>query len=308
MRRIRPLFDGERTFRMFSGCIILCAFASVFAGTLPAGQVCSVPPPPKPSTAVSIFHEQQELDLGEIEAEWLEKQYHVIQDDAVAAHVNVIADRVLSKFPANQRKVRIIMIDTGEADSFSAGVERIYLTRQMVGLLQNDDELAGLLGHEIDHIARHQNAILVTQLFHYLLGVKAVTDRKDIEQKYHRMLNCLGKEEYAPREVALKMQREQAFSQYEADRVALYAAAAADFSPKAFAQFYDRTERTQGKTGNFLTDFFGVTKANERRLRKIKESLRQLPPVCRERTPAAASTEFLTWQANVMAYPAEARR
>jgi predicted Zn-dependent protease len=64
----------------------------------------------------------------------------------------------------------------------SVGPERIYISRKMVALLRNDDELAGSLGHELGHILAHQNATIVTQLFHEILGVNAVSVRKDISE------------------------------------------------------------------------------------------------------------------------------
>lgn len=287
---------------------ILLAFAFPFGGVLHAGQACSVPSLVHPQTAGNIFSTQQEQELGEIEANWLERSYHVIQDDGLTAHLNAIGHRVLSEFPSAERNVRIILIDTPDADSFSAGTARIYITRKMVSMLQSDDELAGLLGHELDHVARHQNAIVVTRLFHELLGVKAVTDRKDIEVKYGRLLSSMDLDKNAARAAAVKKQQQEESHQYEADRVALYAAASAGFSPKAFVQFFDRIAQTQGRTGNFLTDFLGATSPDERRLREIYKSLRRLPRWCREISPLGVSTEFLTWQADVMAYPSVARR
>jgi hypothetical protein len=52
--------------------------------------------------------------------------------------------------------VRAILVDAPEAASFSAGPERIYISRKMVALLRNDHELAGLLAHELGHMRRRQ--------------------------------------------------------------------------------------------------------------------------------------------------------
>ena len=57
------------------------------------------------------------------------------------------------------------MIDAPEAQAFSVARERIYITRKMVALFRNDDELAGLLAHELGHILTHPNAIIVSRLF-----------------------------------------------------------------------------------------------------------------------------------------------
>lgn len=308
MWRILLRWGGDHVLLTCVSGVTLFALGSFWSGALGARQICSVPAVLSPPTVDNMFNAQQELDLGEIEAEWLEKNYHVIHHEALTTHLNRIANRVLSEFPPNQNNVRIILIDTDDADSFSAGTGRIYITRKMVNMLRSDDELAGLLGHEMYHIAKHQNVIVVSQLFHELLGVNTVRDRQDMAEKYNRMLNSIGRNKNALRAAALRMQRQEESHQYEADRVALYAAAAAGFSPRAFVEFFDRVAQTKGSTGNFLTDFFGATTPGEKRLREIYKSLRQLPMPCREMAPTAVSTEFLTWQADVIAYPDVARR
>jgi len=187
-------------------------------------------------------------------------------------------------------------------NSFSVGAGRIYVTRKMVAFLRNDDELAGMLGHEMGHILTHQNAIEMTRTFHDILGVNSVSDRKDIFDKFNRMLDTIARDRGALVKTAERQEREEEPHQYEADRVALYAAAAAGFSPQAFVEFYDRLALTQGRTGNLLTDIFQVTKPGEKRLRELHKSETLLPASCREIAPAAPSAEFLAWQSEVIAY------
>ena len=286
----------------------LFTLATVFGGAIRAQQPCSVTPVLRTATAAHTFTAQQEQALGDVEAEWVETTYRVVHDTELSSHLNMVLGRILSQFPPNQLRVRVILIDAPEADAFSAGPERIYITRKMVAMLNNDDELAGLLGHEMGHILTHQNAILVAHLFHDLLGVNAVSDRKDISDKFGRMLDSINRDDKVFRKAAQIIQRQEETHQYEADRVALYAAAAAGFSPQAFAEFFDRFAETHGSTGNLLTDFLEATTSNEKRLREIHKSLKLLPQPCREIAAAAPSADFLTWQAAVISYPDWARR
>jgi WD40 repeat protein len=255
-----------------------------------------------------MFNAQQELDLGDVEAEWLEKNYRVIHDDELAARLDLISSRILAQLPPTQLKFRIILIDSPTVNSFSVGAGRIYVTRKMIAFVRNDDELAGLIGHEMGHILLHQSAIEVTQEFHDILGVNSVGDRKDIFDKYNRMLDNIARNRNVLVKTIERMQREEEPDQYEADRLALYAATAAGFSPQAFVGFFERYAQTHGKTGNFLSDFFGTTKPDERRLREIHKSMSLLSQACREITPTAASAEFLAWQAEVIAYSGSGRK
>lgn len=281
--------------------VCLFALAVSDGGAVRAQEACSVTVAIRIPTAANIFSIQQERTLGDIEAEELESSYHVAHDEELEAHLNAVASRVLSQFPRDQARVRVMLIDTPEADAFTVGPEQIYITRKMVALLRSDDELAGLMGHELGHIQMHQNAIIASRLFHAILGVKAVSDRKDIADKFRRMLDSIDRDPRMLRKAAQIIQRQEAISQYQADRVALYASAAAGFSPQAFVDLFDRSAETNGRTGNLLTDFLGATTSNTRRLREINKTLRRLPRPCREIVPAA-SAGFRTWQAAVLSY------
>jgi hypothetical protein len=278
------------------------AFVVLLSAALRAQEKCPAPPSLSAATDVNIFNAQQELDLGDVEAEWLEKNYHVIHDDELAAHLNLIVNRILAQLPPTQLKFRVILIDTPIVNSFSVGAGRIYITRKMIAFVRNDDELAGLLGHEMGHILTHQNAIEMTRKIHDFLGVDSVGDRKDIFDKFNRMLDNVARNRDLLLKTVAREQREEEPHQYEADRVALYAVAGAGFSSQAFVDFFERFAQTRGKTGNLLTDFFKTTKPNEKRLREMHKSQALLPPACREIAAAQPSAEFLAWQADVTAY------
>jgi predicted Zn-dependent protease len=280
----------------------------LFGGVVRAQQrECSVTPVPGIQTAHHIFNAQQERALGDVEAEWLETTYQVVHGDVLASHLNTVASRILSQFPPGQAAVRVILIDIPEADSFSAGPERIYITRKMVATLNNDDELAGLMGHEMGHIVTHQNAIIMSELFHEILGVNSVTDRKDISGKWFRMFASIDGDKKVYEKAAQIIQRREDIHQCDADRVALYAAAAAGYSPQAFAQLFDRSAKTNVRTGTLLADSFAATASDKKRLGEIRKTVKRLPQPYREIVPVP-SAEFLTWQAAVMSYPDLARR
>lgn len=99
---------------------------------------------------------------------------------------------------------------------------------------------------------------------------------------------------------------QEGIRQNEADHVALYAAAAG-FSPQAYLELFERSAGTNGRSGKVLTNFFGETTSNLRRLPEIKKAPRQLSGPCRELVPTI-SAEFRTWQAAVISYPDLARR
>lgn len=279
---------------------LLLLVLSVFAGGTVRGQPsCTVTRARKIAPAVNIFSLQQERALGDIEAEWVENNYQAVHDEELAAHLHAIAGRVLAQFPGDSVPVHVILIDAPEAQSFSIGPERIYITRKMVGSLRNDDELAGLLGHELGHILNHQNAIIVSQLFRAILGVNAVGDRNDILEKLNRMLGSIDHDKKSLRKAAEIVERQEWSLQNEADHVALYASAAAGFSPQSYVELFERLAGTNGSNGSVLTDYFGATTSNLRRLREIQKAMRELPRPCREMVPAA-SAGFRTWQAAVM--------
>lgn len=288
------MFPRRRPSHSLSAILLLAFF---IPGTgLRAQPLCSVTPTIKVSTAGNIFNIQQERILADIEAEELEKVYPAIHDYRLGAHLNA----VVARLQHDQFKTRVLLLDAPEANAFSVGPDRIYVTTKMVAFLKNDDELAGLLGHELGHIQMHQNAIIVSRLFHAILHVNSVGDRQDIFDKFGRMMTSLDRDTTILRKAAQILASQEAISESAADRFSVYASAAAGFSPRAGVELVDRSAGTNG-SGGLLRHFTGTASSNGERLKEIDRTFKRLPMPCQELV-TSDSAEFHIWQASVISY------
>jgi|CZKC01.1.fsa_nt_gi hypothetical protein len=245
-----------------------------------------------------MFNTQQEMDLGDAVAEQFQREYRVIDDPAVAEYLQRVGDRLVQHLPASSTKYQFVLSDLPFANAFGTTGGRVYVTRKLVGFLRTEDELAGLLGHELGHMVAHQFAIDMSERFQKLLGVNSVSDRRDIFEKYNQLLDSRKRKP----DLSASIARREEPSQLVADRLGLYAASASGYDPRGFVQFWDRFADTKGKTGGFFSDVFGTTKPEERRLREMGNEIASLPGTCGESRPPASSAEFGSWKTSVMNY------
>jgi hypothetical protein len=276
----------------------LLSASLLFLSALALGQQpCPVPPSlGSVSHSVDMFTDQQEVDLGDAMAEQITQRTKIIGDEKLAAYLQALGDRIIEHLPENKMRFRFYLVDLPEVNAFSIAGGRVYVARKLVALAQNDDELAGVLAHELGHILTHQSAIYTTRRFQEVLGVTAVKDRADIFDKYH-----LYVENHARKPSRSRGPNEDK-DQGIADQVALYAMARAGYAPHAFVDFWDRFQQTHGKTGTWFSELFGSTKPSEQRLREMLKDVHALPAGCADIPPSSRSAEFTKWQAEVINY------
>jgi WD40 repeat protein len=271
--------------------LLICAVATC------AQTVCPPPPAIQPILpSRNIFTDPQESDLGDAMAESSRREFHVVDDSALSAHLRDVAGQLLPYLPPNHFRFHFSLMDIPEMNAFSLAGGRVFVSRKLVAFARSDDELAGVLAHEIGHIVTHQSAIQMTRRLRDVLGVTQVGDRADIFDKYQRLL-----ESWRRKPGAQGKEKEEE-DQYVADQVALYVMVRAGYNPQSFIDFWDRFSQLHGKTGNWLSDFFGTTKPEQKRLREMLKSLSAMPPVCSSTPAVNRAGDFQKWQADVVAY------
>jgi len=279
--------------------IVLSVTAALWCGAevAPAQQPC-VAPAPVAAQQPNIFSEQQEEYLGDVIAESMAREYRVSPDEHLTAYFQQIATRLLRYMPATQLHLKFFLVDMGEANAFNLAGGRIYVSTKLVAIARNEDELAGILAHEFGHMVVHQTAIDMSRELKRVLNVAQVSDRNDINNKFQRLTETYWRKP----EVTRRAPKESEEDQRVADRLAIYATTAAGYSKESFTAIFDRITGTEGKTGTWLTDLFGVTSPEAKRLREMLRSAPVVPAGCVDRSPKASSEEFAKWRAEVVDY------
>jgi len=276
---------------------LFCAIPALGLQPAPAPMQsgpCAVPSFSKVVNETNFFNEQQEIWLGQILDEQVLKQYNVVEDPE-RDYLQKMGERMLAQLPPTSRHYEFYIIDYPINNAFSLGGSKIYVTRQLIAFLQNEDELAGLLGHEIGHVVTHQVAIDVTRMFRKALNVTQVGDRNDIFQKWNQLEDV-----WAKKRASFGDFNREEDEQQIADRIGLYAMMRAGYQPSHLADFFDRLTENKGKTGNVLTDFFGTTDPNTKRVRLLINKATPLPAECVQSLAGNSDNHFQDWRKAVI--------
>jgi hypothetical protein len=94
-----------------------------------------------------------EEELGAKTAERIEKEYKLVEDEAELKRLNDMAAIIA---PVTQRPgvvYTVKILDTGQLNAMVIPGGTIYVTRGLLKAVESDDELAGVMAHEIAHNA-----------------------------------------------------------------------------------------------------------------------------------------------------------
>lgn len=275
---------------------IVVLFAAKAVSQSPSISTCGITPVTPNQRLSNMFTAAQEVELGEVLAQVAENQALELDDPELTSYLQNLGDRLTKNLPPSDLKFRFHLSNMPVANAFSIAGGRVYVSRKLVGFARSEDELAGVLAHELGHIVTHQTAIDYTRFFK-AIGITLVTDRTDIEAKFQQLLES---------KKMFRVSEEE--RQLEADRVGLELLALAGYKTDAPADFIDRLTNNKGRTGNWFTELFGTTPENSKRLREMQKTMRGFPPACVQSVPQGSSARFREWQSAVVGYSGTGRR
>lgn len=97
-----------------------------------------------------------ERKLGEQVSLQLRQQFGVYQDKDVARYVSLVGKVLAQGSTRPALDWQFVVLDTDGVNAFAAPGGVVHITRGALGLIKNEAELAGVLGHEITHVtAKH---------------------------------------------------------------------------------------------------------------------------------------------------------
>ena len=227
-----------------------------------------------------LVSEAKEKQMGAESAKEVEQTMGLVSDSALVAYVESVGSRLAEQSPRKDVDYRFFVVDAEEPNAFALPGGYVYVTRGLLALVNSEDELACVIGHEIGHVAARHSVQQVSRAapFAIITGITAgVTSLAS--PLLGQVVGGVGG--LASGLVLSPFNRDQ---EREADRIGQQLSAASGWDPAAMSAFLHTLEREEklrgGATRKF--DFLATHPSTPERVANTTEFARGLTRVSRD--------------------------
>jgi predicted Zn-dependent protease len=107
---------------------------------------------------VVFMSPEREAATGKQAAAQVEREMGIVRDPKLTAYVQQIGARMAKLSPRQDVKYHFAIADMAEPNAFALPGGYVYVSRGLLALANDEDELAGVIGHEIGHVAARHSA------------------------------------------------------------------------------------------------------------------------------------------------------
>ena len=234
--------------------VLFVAAISVMGGAVLADDIRL---PDMGSPADALLSKNIEAQIGRAIMRDIRMSGAVVEDPQVNEYINAIGHRIAAQTNDAEQQFTFFVVDDSRINAFALPGGYIGVHTGLIEATRNEDELAGVLAHEIAHVTqRHiaraihassRQSLLSTALMLGALVLGAAAGDSDIVQAGVAVAQG----------TAIQQQINFTRSnEYEADRIGIGALAAAGFDPHGMASFFEVMSRQDTTSPDMRTPDF----------------------------------------------------
>ena len=244
---------------LFTGC---AALQSLNVSSLTGGRINNNVDITKVAKGVNQIRkgfeeisESEEYYIGRAVAAQVLTRYQPLNDPGLNAYAQKVAQAVAlaSDRPATFKGYHVQVLNSGEVNAFAAPGGLIFVTKGLLKLVKSEDELAGVLAHEVAHVAKKHglktiSASRLTSAF-MILGSEAA--KNYTPQQVTQLTSAFegAVDDIVNKLVVNGYSRDK---EYEADKFGAQYAKNANYDPGALKSFLARLEKAAGAGGGLF--------------------------------------------------------
>lgn len=196
------------------------------------------------SPADAIFSKNQESQIGRMIMRDIRRSGQVVEDPLITEYLNEIGSRIVAQTNDGDHNFTFFAVEDERINAFALPGGYIGVHTGLLEATRNEDELAGVIAHEVAHVtqrhiarsihANSRQSILTTAMMLGAIIVAAAGGGADVAQGAMAVAQGTA------------MQQQINFTrsnEYEADRVGIAALADAGFDPYGMASFFEVMSR-----------------------------------------------------------------
>src|SRR6476620_1529366 len=123
------------------------------------------------------FTEEEEQTIGLDVSQKVRERFGVVQDPALHKYVSLVGTTLAKLTERPDLPWTFIVLDTDGVNAFASPGGFVHITRGALGLIQNESELAAVLGHEIGHVVRKHTINAIKKNAAVKMGTQAASSR-----------------------------------------------------------------------------------------------------------------------------------
>jgi predicted Zn-dependent protease len=216
--------------------------------------------------------QQQEVQLGQQESAQIQQQLPLVQDAVINQYVNTLGNQIASHTSRADLQWQFYVVNTDVVNAFALPGGIIYVNRGVLARADRMDELAGVMGHEIEHVVRRHSVKQMEQMQGANVGVALACTLTNIcsNQAAATAINVGGTAIFA------KFSRTD---EVQADEGGFQNVMNAGISPEGMLSFFQKllAEEQQSGGNSNVSSWFTDHPGTQDRIADIQRLLAQVP-------------------------------
>ena len=197
----------------------------------------------------NLFSVEQDVEVGRQAAAQAERQMPVLRDQRAASYVNDIVRRMAQNAPGAQFPYQAKVVNAADINAFALPGGFMYFNRGLIDAARTEGEFAGVVAHEMAHIALRHGTHQVSKQHAAQAGLGvlgALIGGRGANADLVRVAGGLGMSA-----LFLKFTRDM---ETQADILGAQMMAGAGYDPMEMVSFFELLQQKGGNRGGFFSD------------------------------------------------------
>jgi Zn-dependent protease with chaperone function len=225
----------------------------------------------------NIFSREQELQAGQQAAAQAERQLPILRDSEAQDYVSDIVRRLAAQAPGDRWPYQIKVVNASDVNAFALPGGYMYVNRGLIQAARSEGELAGVLAHEMAHVALRHATHQASKAYATQTGVGVLGGLLGLGRGGGIGAQVQGLiANLALNALFLKYSRDD---ETQADIVGSQIMYKAGYNPQDMVSFFELLQSQQRGNPSAVSQFFASHPAPANRAQRIRAEAQKLGPV-----------------------------
>ncbi len=219
-------------------------------------------------TALILIPTSQEVLIGKNVANQVERKYKLLRDPVIRRYVSYVGQKIASVCDRHDVKYTYKVIDSDDLNAFSLPGGFVYIYRGLLEKLDNEAELAFVLGHETGHVVgRHAIKNLQIAYGANILLSLAFKESSPtpLETEVIKLVYAMAMNGYSRKE------------EFEADAMGAYYVGKAGWNPVASIEVIKKLDKLMKFKPSGVSELFMDHPTNRKRIENLNSWISTFP-------------------------------